>query len=62
MTSNGRRPQNMNNRKSQQQLGQSYSNLKLKLMQSKKSEQRYEMKMTSNGIDFKWKKTSKYEK
>ena len=39
----------MKSRIYQQPLVGSYSNLKLKLMGSKQSAQRYEMKMTSNG-------------
>jgi hypothetical protein len=49
MTSNGRWPQNMKRRISQQPLVGSYSNLKLKLMGSNQSTQGYQMKMDSNG-------------
>ena len=49
MTYNERRPQKIKSRISQKPLVRSYSNLKLKLMSSNQSVQRYEMKMTYNG-------------
>jgi hypothetical protein len=49
MTSNRRRPQNMKTGISQQPLVGSYSNLKLKLIGSNQSKQKYKMNMTSNG-------------
>ena len=48
-TTNGRRPQNMKSGISQQPLVGPYSNLKLMLIGSNQSLQRYQIKMTSNG-------------
>ena len=48
-TSNGRQPQYMKSRISQQPQLRSYSNLKLKPIGSNQSVQRYQMKMTYNG-------------
>ena len=48
MTSNRRQPQNMKSGISHQPLVGSYSNLKLKLLGSNQTLQRYQMKTTSN--------------